>query len=147
MTQQKTRARMGRGARVALIVQRLEALRARQISRRAPRRAGPLPTEARRAKLAALEAQAAAGRRKESGATQARWLVRDICREALRARRKSLGGDLEAALLLRMLSGSSATCDRPPAHTKGTWKVIRALDRAEALLLRLVSRGALSHAG
>lgn len=145
MTQQKTGARTGTGARGVLIVQRLEALRARQIGRRTARRAGPLPTEARRVKLAALEAQAAAWRRKESGASQARGLCHEICQEALRARRKSLGGDLEAALVLRMLSGSSATCDRP--HTRGTWKVIRALDRAEALLLRLASRGVSGHAG
>ena len=143
----KTGARTGARARGALIVGRLEALRARQVRRRVPRRTGPLPTEAAGGKAAAQEALQAARRRKESLAMQARRLCEDVCREAMGRRRKSLHKDLCAALTLRLMRDTQTTCDRPPAHTRSTWKVIRALDRAEALLLRLVSRGASGHAG
>lgn len=129
-----------------LTIARLEALTEKQRLRR-PKRRPRLPTvsapaKAQEAAFAALCTRYEANRKKEPLATQIRTLTERLCFTALTTKRRSLEPVHSSVSTHRLIErGGNCWVENCP-RLKETGPAIRSLDRAEALLTRLVWRGA-----
>lgn len=121
-----------------LAIARLEALTEKQQARTLSRRRRPL-TQKQARQLADLEARSLASRLRESPGRQITAMTQSLCLMALATKRKSLRAGCQTACIAWQLGSEGLS---GLAHVKETNPAVRSLDRAEALLSRLVWQGA-----